>query len=240
MSKTLFISDLHLQASEQKITDTFLRWLMDETPGSDAVYILGDLFEVWIGDDDNSVFNQQIIAALRAVSDSGIPVFYIHGNRDFLLGEQFAKATRITLLPEHIVIDIYGAPTLIMHGDTLCTLDIYYQRFREKVRTEKFTHYALSKPLWLRRLIAKLYRLQSRFSVSQKSAMIMDVAPETVRRMMEGYNVQHLIHGHTHRPAVHHLIVHNKSATRTVLGSWEHRANMLVCTPTEQKLVFLD
>jgi UDP-2,3-diacylglucosamine hydrolase len=240
MTKTLFISDLHLQASEKKTTDTFLHWLNTEAPGSDAIYILGDLFEVWIGDDDNSAFNQQIMQALRAVSDTGIPLFYIHGNRDFLIGEQFAKATGITLLPEHIVIDLYGTPTLIMHGDTLCTLDTYYQRFRERVRTPKFTQYALSKPLWFRRLIAKLYRLQSRFSVSQKSAMIMDVAPDTVRKMMESYHVQHLIHGHTHRPAVHHLIVKDKSATRTVLGSWEHRANMLVCTPDEQKLVFFD
>lgn len=237
MRKTLFISDLHIYKGSPA-THTFFHWLKTEAPGSDAVYILGDLFEVWIGDDDNSRFNQEVIAALRQLSDSGTPIYFIHGNRDFLISDRFANAAGMTLLPEHTVVDLYGTPTLIMHGDTLCTFDVRYQELR-KTRP-RYVKMSEEKPLWQKRLIVKLYRLHSYLRGKTQSEMIMDVAPDTVNTVMEEYGVQHLIHGHTHRPAVHHFTLNGKPATRTVLGAWEKRANMLVCTPEGQKLEFFE
>lgn len=235
MSKTLFVSDLHIYKGSPA-AKTFLHWLATTARGSDAVYILGDLFEVWIGDDDRSAFNEEIIKAIRALSDSGTPVYFIHGNRDFLMGEAFAKASGMIMLPEHTVVDLYGTPTLIMHGDTLCTFDVRYQALR-KTRP-KYEKLSREKPLWQKRLIVKLYRLRSYLRGKTQSEMIMDVAPETVMTLMKEYGVQHLIHGHTHRPGVHHFELNHQPATRTVLGAWEKRANMLICTPTEQKLEF--
>jgi UDP-2,3-diacylglucosamine hydrolase len=243
MTKTLFVSDIHLSNIKAPATKTFFHWLNTTARGSDAVYILGDLFEIWVGDDVPSALTTEVIQHLRALHDSGTPIFYIHGNRDFLIGEAFAKAAGITLLPEHVVIDIYGTPTLIMHGDTLCTQDTEYQAFRKKTRAPEFAQWGLAKPIWQRNLIAKYLRLRSHLrtrylSKKNQTYMIMDVDPATVTRMMETYHVQHLIHGHTHRPAVHELTVNELPATRTVLGSWEKKASMLVCTPQYQQLIF--
>jgi UDP-2,3-diacylglucosamine hydrolase len=236
MAQTLFISDLHLHKSAKAATRTFLDWLKTTAPGSDAVYILGDLFEAWIGDDDNSAYNQMIIAAIRALSDSGTPVYFIHGNRDFIIGEKFANAAGVTLLPEHTVIDLYGTHTLIMHGDTLCTYDTRYQEMR-KTRP-KYIKLSTQMPLWQKRITVKIFRLRSFLRGKVQSNMIMDVAPETVTSLMEQFKVQHLIHGHTHRPAVHTFTIKNQAITRTVLGAWEKRGNMLRCTPTAQQLEF--
>ncbi|MFI4955018.1 MAG: UDP-2,3-diacylglucosamine diphosphatase [Gammaproteobacteria bacterium] len=238
MNQTFFISDLHLQKSSKAATRTFLDWLATIAPGSDAVYILGDLFEAWIGDDDNSAYNQKIIAALRTLSDCGTKLYFIHGNRDFILGEKFASAAGVTLLPEHTVIDLYGTPTLIMHGDTLCTYDTRYQELR-KTRP-KYIRMSLEMPLWQKKILVRIYRLRSLLRGKIQSNMIMDVAPETVTALMEQYHVQHLIHGHTHRSAVHQLTINNLPATRTVLGAWEKRANMLRCTPNGQSLEFFE
>lgn len=242
MSRTLFIADLHLSELKHPATQTFFHWLNTTARGSEAVYILGDLFEVWLGDDVPSNLTTEVINHLRALHDSGTPLFYIHGNRDFLIGETFANAAGITLLPEHIVIDLYGTPTLIMHGDTLCTQDIKYQAFRKKSRAPEFTQWSLSKPIWQRRLVAKYLRARSRLHTrslwkNKQGQMIMDVDSETVIHMMESYHVQRLIHGHTHRPAVHHLTINNQPATRTVLDTWEKKGNMLVCTPKYQQLI---
>lgn len=238
MKQTLFISDLHLQSSAKAATHSFLSWLSTTAKGSDAVYILGDLFEAWIGDDDNSAYNQKIIHSLRALRESGTPIYFIHGNRDFIIGEKFAAAAGVTLLPEHTVIDLYGTPTLIMHGDTLCTYDTRYQELR-KTRP-KYIQMSRDLPLWQKKILVRIYRLRSMIRGKLQSNRIMDVAPATVIALMEQHHVQHLIHGHTHRPAVHQLIVNNLPGTRTVLGAWEKRGNMLRCTPQQQTLEFFD
>lgn len=236
LAQTFFISDLHLDKASKEATKTFLHWLKTTAVHAEAVYILGDLFEAWIGDDDDSAYNRKIIAALRELSDSGTKVYFIHGNRDFIVGDKFAKASGVILLPEHSVVDLYGTPTLIMHGDTLCSFDTGYQELR-KTRP-KYIQMATTMPLWQKRILVKIYRLRSLLRGKLKSNMIMDVSPETVIVLMEQFKVQHLIHGHTHRPGIHHFTIHNQPATRTVLGAWERRANILLCTPTSQELEF--
>jgi UDP-2,3-diacylglucosamine hydrolase len=212
MTKTLIVSDIHLSNLNHPNTQTFLNWLDTTARGSDAVYILGDLFDVWVGDDVPSKLSDAVIEHLRALRDSGTPIYYIHGNRDFLIGEDFAERSGMTLLPEHVVIDLYGTQTLIMHGDTLCTKDEKYQAYRKKSRSPEFAEWGLAKPIWQRLLIAKYMRLRSywrtrRLWKKRDKQMIMDVDPDTVVKFMEEYHVQHLIHGHTHRPAVHNITV---------------------------------
>lgn len=152
---TLFISDLHLSADRPDITACFLRFMSSEARGIDALYVLGDLFEMWIGDDDDSPFHQQIKTAFRQLTDSGVPCYFIHGNRDFLIGKRFSQETGVELLPEHTVVDLYGTPTLILHGDTLCTLDEGYQRYRKKVHNRFIQWLFFRLPLSYRQRIGR-------------------------------------------------------------------------------------
>jgi len=234
---TLFIADLHLQTEEPAITAGFLRFLQGEARHADALYILGDLFEAWIGDDDPNPLHREIAAAIKTLVDSGVPCFFIHGNRDFLLGKRYARECGMTLLAEETVLDLYGRKILIMHGDTLCTDDTGYLAFRAKVHTPWIQTLFLALPLFIRSRIAAKMRAGSKAANSSKSLTIMDVNPQAVVSVMEKHQVQWLIHGHTHRPAVHHSDVNGKAAYRVVLGAWHREGSMVKVTPEDVELL---
>ena len=234
---TLFIADLHLQTEEPAITAGFLRFLRGEAKSADALYILGDLFEAWIGDDDPNPLHREMAAAIHALVDSGVPCYFIHGNRDFLIGKRYARESGMTLLPEEQVLDLYGRKVLIMHGDTLCTDDIGYLAFRAKVHTPWIQKVFLALPLFIRNRIAARMRAGSKAANSSKSMTIMDVNPQAVVRVMEKHEVQWLIHGHTHRPDVHSLIANGQPAHRVVLGAWHTEGSMVKVTPEGVELI---
>ncbi|HFT3529541.1 TPA: UDP-2,3-diacylglucosamine diphosphatase [Klebsiella variicola] len=234
---TLFIADLHLQTEEPAITAGFLRFLQGEARQADAMYILGDLFEAWIGDDDPNPLHQQIASAIKAVVDAGVPCYFIHGNRDFLVGQRFARQSGMLLLAEEERLDLYGREVLIMHGDTLCTDDPGYLAFRAKVHTPWIQRLFLALPLLIRRRIAASMRADSKAANSSKSMDIMDVNPQAVVDVMERHHVQWLIHGHTHRPAVHELQANGQPAWRVVLGAWHSEGSMVKVTPDDVELI---
>ncbi|WP_318435218.1 UDP-2,3-diacylglucosamine diphosphatase [Photobacterium leiognathi] len=233
---TLFISDLHLSASRPDMTDCFLRFMTEDTANIDALYVLGDLFEMWIGDDEESPFLQQIKQAFKALTDSGIPCYFVHGNRDFLIGKRFSQQTGVQLLPEHSVVDLYGKPTLILHGDTLCIEDEAYQRYRKKVHNKFIQWLFFRIPLSKRIQIGEKFRNNSSKNNQMKSQSIMDVTASEVVRVMEEFHVDQMIHGHTHRPDIHSLTVNDKPATRIVLGDWYEHGSVLVVTPDGYQL----
>lgn len=233
---TLFISDLHLDPTRPAVTTLFLEFLQQRATAAMALYILGDLFEAWIGDDNDEDLGIEVASALKALTQQGTPVYFIHGNRDFLLGEDFAAASGIQLLPESKVIELYGIPTLIMHGDILCTDDVEYQLFRAKVRSREWQTQLLARSLAERRQIAKQLRDGSQKATRQKPAEITDVAPKTVIRVMREHGVRHLIHGHTHRPAIHRFNIDGEPAQRIVLGDWYEQGSVLSCDPTGCRL----
>ncbi|WP_421356523.1 UDP-2,3-diacylglucosamine diphosphatase [Pseudocitrobacter faecalis] len=234
---TLFIADLHLQTEEPAITAGFLRFLAGEARHADALYILGDLFEAWIGDDDPNPLHQHIARAIKALVDSGVPCYFIHGNRDFLLGKRFARESGMTLLPEEQRLELYGRPVLILHGDTLCTDDAGYQAFRAKVHTPWIQKLFLMLPLFFRQKIAARMRADSKAANSHKSMEIMDVNPQAVVDVMEKHHVQWLIHGHTHRPDVHTLTANGEPAYRVVLGAWHTEGSMVKVSEKEVELI---
>ncbi|WP_318374631.1 UDP-2,3-diacylglucosamine diphosphatase [Enterobacter sp.] len=234
---TLFIADLHLQTEEPAITAGFLRFLAGTAREADALYILGDLFEAWIGDDDPNPLHRQIAAALKALAESGVPVYFIHGNRDFLLGQRFARESGMTLLPEEKVLELYGKRLLILHGDTLCTDDAGYQAFRAKVHQPWLQTLFLALPLFIRMRIAAKMRAGSKSANRTKSLAIMDVNPQAVVKVMEKHQVQHLIHGHTHRPDIHALTANGEPAYRYVLGAWHSEGSMVKVTADKIELI---
>ena len=234
---TLFIADLHICTEEPAIVAGFLRFLAGDARQADALYILGDLFEAWIGDDDPNPLHREIATAIKAVVDSGVPCFFIHGNRDFLLGKRFARESGMTLLPQEKVLDLYGRRVLIMHGDTLCTDDAGYQAFRAKVHQRWLQTLFLALPLFIRKRVAAKMRAGSKAANSSKSLEIMDVNPQTVIAEMEKYRVQWLIHGHTHRPDVHELSANGMPAFRVVLGAWHSEGSMVKVTPNDVELI---
>lgn len=224
----LFISDLHLEEQAPERTELFLNFLKNAVK-AEALYILGDFFEVWIGDDDLSDFNQKIISALRQTTEAGLPVYFMHGNRDFLIGKKFLAATGCQLLPEEHVINLYGRPTLLMHGDSLCTLDHKYLRFRRKSRTWLYKKLVSMKSLVKRRALAEKMRNVSREHTHTTAEYIMDVTQSEVERVMQKHQVEYLIHGHTHRKAIHTFELNGKGAKRFVLGAWHDEGSVLVC-----------
>jgi UDP-2,3-diacylglucosamine hydrolase len=239
MPYTLFISDLHLTVDRPNITRAFLAFVRNKMVNDcDALYILGDFFEYWIGDDDHNPFHQQIIEALKALSER-TPVYFIHGNRDFMIGEKFAKACNLTLLPEHHLIDLYGRDTLIMHGDTLCTLDIEYMKFRRKTRRKLWQKTMLLLPLFIRRRIAQNARKNSQKAQKNKNSQILDVTPYEVISQMAKNQVDLLIHGHTHRPAIHIMNENDPPTQRIVLGDWYEQGSYLIASPGSNELVRL-
>jgi len=217
---TYFIADLHLSQDRPDISACFLRFLKNDAVNAEKLYILGDLFETWVGDDDDSPYIKTICKALSTLASYGTSIDYIHGNRDFLLGKRFAKKAAMTLLPEIELIDLYGQTVVIMHGDTLCTRDIDYQVFRKKSRSWWWQLAVKNLPLFLRKKIAAGYRKKSAAATAVKPQDIMDVTPSEVVNCLEQYQSQLLIHGHTHRPAIHDLTANNKTAQRIVLGDW--------------------
>ena len=235
--QTLFISDLHLCSTRPDKLSTFETFLSSLNNDTDAVYILGDLFEFWHGDDDLSEFNKKIIQAIAAVSAKGIPVFFQHGNRDFLAGKVFAEITGITLLPDYKVIDLYGTKTLIMHGDLLCTDDVSYLRMRRIFNLKWGQWIFLHIPLLIRRIICARLRDVSLEKNKDKPPSIMDVSQGTVEQMLEYYKVNELIHGHTHRPAIHAFDFYEGTARRIVLGDWYESDSVLVYRKDQQRLM---
>ena len=231
---TLFISDLHLEESRPDITEAFLGFLNGTASGVDQLYILGDFFEAWIGDDERTPLQEQIAAALRKLRDSGTDIFLMHGNRDFLIGEDFCKRAGASLLDDPTVIDLQGTPTLLMHGDSLCTADVEYQKFRANMRNPQWQQMILQRPLEDRQQMARQLREISMAKNQGKEEFIMDVTPEEVIKDMEAHGVQHMIHGHTHRPAVHELIANGLPAKRIVLGDWDKNIWWLEAEPGKE------
>lgn len=225
---TLFIADLHLDAARPDITDLFERYLAsDEARSAQAFYILGDLVEAWIGDDDDAELPQRIATATRALSDHGVPVYFMVGNRDFLLGQEFAQRAGMTLLDDGTVHVIEGVRTLLMHGDVLCTDDLEYQAVRAQVRTEAWKQQILAMPLEARRAFAAKARADSKSRTGSTDETIMDVNQGAVESALRDAGVYRLIHGHTHRPAVHDFLLDHVAAQRIVLGDWYEQGSVL-------------
>ncbi|MBE0613722.1 MAG: UDP-2,3-diacylglucosamine diphosphatase [Burkholderiales bacterium] len=227
---TLFISDLHLCSGRPRSNRGFFRFLEQEASRAHALYILGDLFEYWVGDDDiDDPFNTSVIAALARLVAGGVPAFLMHGNRDFLIGDAFARASGVTILPDPSQIDLYGRTALLMHGDTLCTLDLEYQAFRREARSQSWKDNLLRQPLTERKAAVEALRRKSEQEKRGKSTEIMDVAPAEVESTLRRYGYPLLIHGHTHRPARHVHTVDGHHCERWVLADWYQDGSYLAC-----------
>lgn len=227
--KTLFISDLHLNENNPGITQQFLQLLKSCDASVDALYILGDLFEAWIGDDDDTPFHYKIINALKEATQKGLLIYFMYGNRDFLIGKKFLRETGCKLLSDEEKISLYGTPVLLMHGDTLCTRDIAYLKARKIGRNRFFQFLFLLMPLKFRRNFANKMRLKSTLHTQSVAKEIMDVIQEEVERVMQKHNVRYLIHGHTHRPAFLEFSINGLQATRIILSAWhDHDSSALV------------
>ncbi len=227
----LFISDLHLQAARPDISERFFRFLETEAAGAEALYILGDLFEAWIGDDDPDQHNRAVQAAMRRLTDAGIAGYFMHGNRDFLIGDAFAERTGFTLLEDPVVHNLCGTPVLLSHGDAFCTDDVEYQAFRRQSRDPAWQQQVLSMTVEQRRALAGQAREKSRAAMVDKAEDIMDVNADAVAAALREAGVTTLVHGHTHRPAVHDLELDGAPATRIVLGDWYQQGTVLHWTP---------
>ncbi|EEW05821.1 UDP-2,3-diacylglucosamine diphosphatase [Vibrio mimicus] len=226
---TLFISDLHLSPNQPEITASFIQFMREEAPKADALYVLGDLFDFWIGDDDPTPFAQQIKAEFYQLSQKGVACYFTKGNRDFLIGKKFAKETGFHLLPDEAVIDLYGRKAVILHGDTLCTQDTQYLAFREKVHQPWLQCLFSLLPFAFRRRIVRKVQSDIRGEKQHKSMMIMDVTPSEVVDVMQRHQVDLMIHGHTHRPAIHQISLNDSNVkTRIVLGDWYNQSSVLV------------
>jgi UDP-2,3-diacylglucosamine hydrolase len=224
---TLLISDLHLDAGSPAIARQFHAFLRQEARSADALYILGDLFEAWLGDDDPDAAARATVAALRSLVDSGVRCFVMHGNRDFLIGERFCRETGATLLPDGTVVDLYGQRVLLMHGDALCTDDTSYQRLKRILRNPLVRWSLRHLSFGSRRALARRLRAGSRQHVGMTAAQIMDVNDAAVASALRSAGARTLVHGHTHRPAVHELLVDGAPARRIVLGDWYTQGSVL-------------
>jgi UDP-2,3-diacylglucosamine hydrolase len=227
---TLFISDLHLDSERPQISDLFGRFIDMEARSADALYILGDLFEAWVGDDDPSDVGAFVADTLRGLADTGVPVYFIRGNRDFLLGDVYAKRAGMTILPDPAVVLLYGKPTVLMHGDTLCTDDVAYQAFRAQTREPAWQRQFLAQPLAARIEFARQARAAShahQAGLKESGAMdaITDVSASAVEATFARFGIDTLIHGHTHRPAIHDKA--HVGGRRIVLGDWYEQGSVL-------------
>ena len=235
---TLFVSDLHLDPARPAITRLFLDFLHAEARRADALYILGDLFEAWIGDDDPSEAGDAVAAGLRAVAGAGVPVYFMHGNRDFLLGRDYARRAGMRLLPDPAVVSLYGEPVLLMHGDLLCSDDTAYQAFRAQTRDPAWQQAFLAQPLPARLAFAARAReasmaRQREMIAGDRSTFesVTDVTPATVEATLARFGVATLVHGHTHRPAMHELVAGGRACRRIVLGDWFEQGSLLRVSP---------
>lgn len=228
LRKTLFISDLHLEESRPEITEQFINLLQACDHTVDGLYILGDLFEVWFGDDDDADLSKKIIQELKATTQKGVPIYFMRGNRDFLVGKHFIRETGCHLLPDEKTISLYGTPVLLMHGDTLCTNDIAYMKARKFGRNPLVTFIVSHLPFSTRKRIGQKMRAKSMKHTSMAASEIMDVTPHEVIRVMQKHYVKQLIHGHTHKPDFHHFTIENTSALRIVLPAWHDKGRVLI------------
>jgi UDP-2,3-diacylglucosamine hydrolase len=224
---TLFASDLHLDSEAPWAIDAFLAFLAGPARQAEALYLLGDIFEAWVGDDDQSADNDRICDGLAALTREGVAIYAIHGNRDFLLGEGFARRTGVKLLPDPVMVDLYGVSTLLSHGDVFCTEDVSYQQLRSIVRKPAWQRRFLSLPLATRRALASAARAGSKAHTGRTIPTIMDVNADAVTRAFRATGARRLIHGHTHRPAIHPGVVDGVSAERVVLAPWYEAASCL-------------
>jgi UDP-2,3-diacylglucosamine hydrolase len=234
--RTLFISDLHLDDGRPRITALFLDFLARDAVGADALYILGDLFEAWIGDDSPSVVGDAVAQGLAGLHARGVPSFYIHGNRDFLLGDAYARRARMTLLPDPSPIELYGEPVLLMHGDTLCIDDAKYQAFRSETRTPAWQRRFLALPVAERMKFAEQARAESKRYTRAADDALMDVNTAEVDRTFTTHRVQRMVHGHTHRPHVHRWTHDGAERERIVLGDWYDQGSLLTWEPERRTL----
>lgn len=223
----IFISDLHIEAGRPAITAQFLRFLEAEARDADALYILGDLFESWIGDDAADPAQAAAIGGIRSLTAAGVPCFVMHGNRDFLLAGQFCRMSGAELLPDPLIVTLYGEPVLVMHGDALCTDDLAYQRLRATVRDADWQRRFLALPVAARRAIAGAARVGSQAHTAAVEYAITDVNAGSVALALRGAGTATLLHGHTHRPAIHALQVDGRACTRIVLGDWYDQGSLL-------------
>ena len=227
---TLFISDLHLCAKQPQRAQVFVHFMRHIAPGAETLYILGDLFEYWAGDDDlDDPFHRQVIDAMHALAASGTHLYLMHGNRDLLMGEALEQASGAALLSDPTLLDLYGTPTLLSHGDALCTDDVAYQTWRKQVHETGWQQLFLAQPLAQRKTQIEQLRTRSEKEKQYKSSEIMDVNADAVAELLREHGYPRLIHGHTHRPAhiLHHLDGH--ACERWVLGDWDSKPNALRC-----------
>ncbi|WP_288677177.1 UDP-2,3-diacylglucosamine diphosphatase [uncultured Aggregatibacter sp.] len=228
MQKTYFIADLHLSENRPHLLALFRQFMQEEAPEAEKLYILGDLFDFWIGDDEVSDLISEVQQLISHLTEQGVPCYFQHGNRDFLIGKKFANACGLTLLPTYQVIDLYGTPTLLCHGDTLCVDDVKYQHYRKKVHQKWRQWLFLHLPLKVRLKIAEKIRAKSRQDKQLKSTEIMDVNADFVQQMFAQFHVAQMIHGHTHRQKHHEIPPHFH---RIVLGDWGETSSLLEVTP---------
>lgn len=228
MQKTYFIADLHLSENRPHLLALFRQFMQEQAPKAEKLYILGDLFDFWIGDDEQSNLISEVQQLIRHLTEQGVPCYFQHGNRDFLIGKKFANACGLTLLPTYQVIDLYGTPTLLCHGDTLCVDDVKYQHYRKKVHQKWRQWLFLHLPLKVRLKIAEKIRAKSRQDKQLKSTEIMDVNAAFVQQMFAKFHVTQMIHGHTHRQKHHEIPPHFH---RIVLGDWGETSSLLEVTP---------
>lgn len=231
-NKTLFISDLHIESAKSSIMRSLLEFLDQRAQGADALYILGDLFEAWVGDDDINDAADMVANALAKVSGLGTRIYLMHGNRDFLMGEHFAQRCGGVLLTDPTIVNCYGQNVLLLHGDSLCTRDTAYINYRKQVRESTWQQAFLARPLLERHMIAQQLRQRSMAENSHKASDIMDVTHQEVLNLLDEKKVNLMIHGHTHRPGIHTIrlqnpINHKHEAVRIVLGSWDQKAWVL-------------
>jgi len=228
---TLFVSDLHLDASEPASGAQFIDFLDTRAASAEALYILGDLFETWVGDDDDEPHRDRICSALAHLTRHGVPCYVMHGNRDFLLQSGFERRSGARLIVDPIIVDLYGEAVLLTHGDALCTADRPYQLLRAVVRNPRWQQRFLRLPLALRRALAEQARAGSQRHTQRTAGEIMDTDDEVVAAAMRACGVRALIHGHTHRPAVHQFTLDGLPARRIVLGAWHDQGNCLSWGP---------
>ncbi len=227
---TIFISDIHLHEENKELTQLFLNLLNALPKALDALYILGDLFELWLGDDAMSSYQQSIVNAIRDRTAEGLPIYFMHGNRDFLINTIFAKQSGVQLLAEHVVIDLYGKKTLLLHGDTLCTEDRQYQKYRKIVRHSFIQKLFLLIPVNIRKKIANHIRQRSKNYTSQVKLNLIDANNDAAIKLMQKNKVLQLIHGHTHRPAIHLNYIDDDLFSRYVLADWDKNGYLLIAS----------
>ena len=237
---TIFLSDIHISEQYPEIGQHLKEFLLDNSLNTDTIYILGDLFEYWLGDDDPNPVFIEIKKLLKDLNNKNISIFFVHGNRDFLIGKSFAEETGCKILHDPSVIDLFGEKVLISHGDIFCIDDKEYQSFRSLTRDPKWKKLILSKPLSFRKEFAKKARLQSSEYTSSKKDEIMDVNNDEILKMYKQYNVNIIIHGHTHKPAIHDVFLNGKNCKRIVLGDWYEQGSILRCDKSGLNLIQLD